>query len=94
MNNNLYNNGYIPNHGMINNYQNDYSNGYVEGYLKNNLGKRVEAHVSFSDSIEWRDSIFTGILEGVGKDYMVIRNNQNTYVIWNIYVNYIILLEK
>ena len=94
MNNNLYNNGYIPNHGMINNYQNDYSNGYVEGYLKNNLGKRVEAHVSFSDSIEWRDSIFTGILEDVGKDYMVIRNNQNTYVIWNIYVNYIILLEK
>lgn len=99
MNNNLYNNGYIPNHGIIpnmnnyqDNYSNDYNNGYVEGYLKNNLGKRVEAHVSFSDSIEWRDSVFTGILEDVGKDYMVIKSNQNSYIIWNVYVNYVVLL--
>ncbi len=101
MNNNLYNNGYIPSHGIIpnmnnyqDNYSNDYNNGYVEGYLKNNLGKRVEAHVSFSDSIEWRDSVFTGILEDVGKDYMVIKNNQNSYIIWNVYVNYVVLLGE
>ncbi len=94
MNNNLYNTGYIPNHGMMNNYQGNYQSSYVEDYLRNNLGKRVEAHVSFSDSIEWRDSVFTGILEDVGKDYMVIRNNQNSYVIWSIYVNYVVLLGE
>jgi len=93
MNNNLYNNGYIPTHGMQN-LGDNFVNNYVEGYLKNNLGKSVEAHVSFPDSIEWRDSIFTGILDDVGKDYLVIRNNQNTYLIWCVYVNYIIFLNN
>ena len=82
MNNNLYN--YNP----INNHY------YVDDYLKNNLGKRVKVHVSFSDSIEWRDSVFTGILEDVGKDYMVIKSNQNSYIIWNVYVNYVVLLGE
>ena len=93
MNNSLYNNGYIPNHGIMDNFPDNYNNHYVEGYLKNNLGKRIEAHVAFSDSIEWRDSVFNGILEDVGKDYLVIRNNQNSYVIWSVYLNYIIILN-
>ena len=94
MNNNLYNNGYIPSHGMVNNYQGNYQTSYVEEYLRSNLGKKVEAHVSFSDSIEWRDSVFTGYLEDVGKDYMVIKSNQKKYVIWSVYVNYLVLFEE
>ncbi len=88
MNNNLYNNNYPPNQVF---YPNNIKDNYVEEYLNNNLGNQVEAHVSFCDSIEWRDSIFKGILEKVGKDYIVIHNNQNKYVIWNIYIDYIIL---
>lgn len=71
---------------------NNYYHNYVDDYLKSNLGKQVEVHVSFSDSIEWRDSIFKGILESVGKDYIVINSNNKKYVIWNIYIDYIILL--
>ena len=78
---------------MYNNYNpmNTYNN-YVEEYLKNNIGKKIKCHVSFSDSIEWRDSEFSGILEMVGKDYIVINNDNKKYVIWAIYIDYLILI--
>ena len=79
MNNNLYKYNQINNHY------------YVDDYLKNNLGKKVKVHVSFSDSIEWRDSIFTGIIDHVGKDYVVIKGNNQKTVIWSIYIDYIII---
>ena len=79
---------------MYNNYNpmNNYYHNYVDDYLKNNVGKKVEAHVSFSDSIEWRDSLFKGILEAVGKDYIVINHDNKKHVIWSIYIDYIIVL--
>ena len=69
-----------------------YYHNYVDDYLKGNIGKNVEVHVSFSDSIEWRDTIFKGILEMVGKDYIVINLNNKRTIIWSIYIDYIILL--
>lgn len=82
MNNNLYNN--YPG--------NSYYHNYVDEYLKSNIGKKIEAHVSFSDSIEWRDSTFKGTLEQAGKDYIVINMDNKKYVIWSIYLDYIIIL--
>ena len=84
MNNNIYQKGGYP---LITNYN------YVEEYLKMNIGKTIEAHVSFCDSIEWRDSLFTGKLISVGKDYIAIHNNQNTFIIWNIYLDYIVIKD-
>ena len=78
MNNNLYT-GYIPNNHK-----------YVDNYLIRNIGNRIKLHASFCDSIEWRDSIFEGILEDVGKDFIVINQNNNSYVIWSIYIDYLI----
>ena len=79
---------------MYNNYNpiNTHYHNYVDDYLKNNIGKKVEAHVSFSDSIEWRDSLFKGILESVGKDYIVINYDNKKHVIWSIYIDYIVIL--
>ena len=71
---------------------NNYYHNYVDDYLKNNIGKQVEVHVSFSDSIEWRDSIFKGILENVGKDYIVVNQDSRKHIIWAIYIDYIVLL--
>ena len=79
---------------MYNNYNpinNNYHN-YVDNYLKGNIGKKIECHVSFSDSIEWRDTLFKGILEDVGKDYIVINDNNIKNVIWAIYIDYIAIL--
>ena len=89
MNNDLYNTNYIPTHAM-----NNYQGKYVEEYLTKNINKNIEAHVSFCDSIEWRDTVFKGILEDVGKDYLVIKSNNNSYVIWSIYIDYIIILNN
>lgn len=69
-----------------------YHYNYVDEYLKGNIGKKVEVHVSFSDSIEWRDSVFKGTLETIGKDYIVINSNKEKHIIWSIYIDYIILL--
>jgi len=79
---------------MYNNYNplNNHFYNYVDDYLKNNIGKKIEIHVSFSDSIEWRDSLFKGILEAVGKDFIVVNSNNQKYVIWSIYIDYIVLL--
>ena len=89
MNNSLYNgNSYIPNQNMVNMSLQD---NYVESYLRKNLGKNVELHVSFCDSIEWRDSVFTGILDEVGRDFTVIKSNDKKYIIWNVYIDYLVL---
>ena len=79
---------------MYNNYNqmNNYHYNYVDEYLKNNIGKNTEVHVSFSDSIEWRDSIFKGILESVGKDYIVINSNNKRIIIWAIYIDYVVVI--
>lgn len=79
---------------MYNNYNpiNNSYHHYIDDYLRGNIGKKIEVHVSFSDSIEWRDSIFKGILESVGKDYIVINSNNSRYIIWSIYIDYAILL--
>ena len=79
---------------MYNNYNsvNNFFHNYVDEYLKSNIGKRIEAHVSFSDSIEWRDSTFKGTLESVGKDYIVINYDNKHYLVWSIYIDYITIL--
>lgn len=79
---------------MFNNYNpvNNFIHNYVDEYLRNNIGKKMEIHVSFSDSIEWRDSIFKGILDSVGKDYIVINSDNKKYIVWSIYIDYIVLL--
>ena len=77
---------------MNNNLYNNYFYNYANEYLGNHLKKPVEVHASFSDSIEWRDTIFKGLIEAIGKDYIVINNNSKKYVIWSIYIDYIVLL--
>ena len=84
MNTNLYNNYPNPN--------NNYYHNYVDEYLRSNIGKKIEVHTSFSDSIEWRDSIFKGTLEATGKDYIVVNTDNKKYIIWSIYLDYVVIL--
>ena len=69
---------------------------YIENILRNNIGKRVRAFVSFPDSIEWRDRIFTGIIEHAGRDNLIITDTEsnNSYLILMIYLNYVEFDEK
>ena len=49
---------------------------YVENILRLNKGKYGKFYVSFPDSIEWKDKIFTGIVEQAGRDHLIIRKGK------------------
>ena len=63
---------------------------YIENILRNNIGKKVRVHASFSDSVEWRDRVFTGIIEHAGRDNLVLNDVENNkhYLILMIYVDF------
>lgn len=64
---------------------------YIENILRNNAGKKVRVHASFSDSVEWRDRVFVGIIEHAGRDNLVINDIDNSkyYLILMIYVDFV-----
>lgn len=69
---------------------------YIENILRNNIGKKVRVHASFSDSIEWRDRVFTGKIVHSTREYTLLKNEQNSewYVLPSIYLNYVIFNEE
>lgn len=45
---------------------------YNENIFRANTGKIASFHMSFPDSVEWRDKIFTGVIEEAGRDHVII----------------------
>ncbi len=82
----------------INDYNKDYpmEQSYIENILRNNAGKKVKVYTSFSDSIEHRDRVFTGIIEHAGRDNLVLNDKENGkfYLILMIYVDYVEFEEE
>ena len=71
------------------NYNSEQS--YIENILRNNIGKKVRVHASFSDSTQWKDRVFTGIIEHAGRDNLVINDidNNKYYLILMIYLDFV-----
>lgn len=69
---------------------------YVENILRFNKGKKIKAYVSYSDSVEWRDKIFSGIIEQAGRDHLIISDPETGkwYLILMIYLDYVEFDEK
>ena len=101
------NNGYYPNFQTNSGYPNqEYAptagntllneQSYVENILRLNKGKMGKFYCSFPDSNEWRDTVFTGIIEQAARDHLII-SNPNTgkwYLILMVYLNYAEFDEK
>ncbi|MDD6223677.1 MAG: spore coat protein GerQ [bacterium] len=67
---------------------------YVESIFSMNHGKRVSVYLSYPDSIEWRDRIFTGKILADGRDYLLLEDDQGKIILlWLIYINYAIFDE-
>lgn len=64
---------------------------YVENILRLNRGKKVSIYQSFADAGEWKDRIFTGIIEQSGRDHIILSdpNTGNGYLLLMIYVDFI-----
>ena len=93
MNNNYLNNNqnmkytqqYIPN-----------EQSYLENILRLNKGKRVCIYQSFSESNEWKDKAFPGIIEQCGKDHIILSdpNTGNWFMLLTKYLDYIEFSEE
>ena len=64
---------------------------YIENILRLNKGHLANAHVSFPDSSEWKNKVFSGIIEEAGKDHLIIKDQTNNlwYLIRIIYLDYV-----
>lgn len=91
----LYSNGTItPNQSTAPTTNNEYipdEQSYIENILRVNKGKRVSVYQSFADANNWKDRIFTGIIEQSGRDHIILSDPQTGkwYLLLMIYVNFI-----
>jgi spore germination protein Q len=69
---------------------------YIENILRLNRGKKVSVYQSFADAGEWKDRIFTGIIEQSGKDHIILSDptTGNWYLLLMIYIDFIKFDEK
>lgn len=101
------NNGYFN----PNNFSNDYSTSsgvpssgndlpmeqsYVENILRLNKGKIASFYMTFPDANEWRDRIFTGVVEQAARDHVVISDPKTGkwYLLLTIYLDFIVFDEE
>ncbi len=83
---NYYDGLYTPNQSFQNNEQS-----YIENILRMNKGKKVTIHMTFPDSIEFKDREFKGIIEQSGKDHIIISDpiTGKWFLLLMIYVDFI-----
>ncbi|HHW69263.1 MAG TPA: spore coat protein GerQ [Tenericutes bacterium] len=64
---------------------------YIENILRLNKGKKVRVHMTFPDSIEWRDREFSGIIEESGRDHIILSepSTGKWQLLLMLYVDYI-----
>jgi spore germination protein Q len=63
---------------------------FIENILRINKGKMVKVYMSFPDSVDWRDKVFTGVIEAAGRDHLVV-SDPNTgfrYLLPLIYLDF------
>ena len=63
----------------------------LKSILKDNMGKKVSIYQSFSTSEEWKDKIFSGILEESNKEYVILSDPKtgNWFMLFTKYTNFI-----
>ena len=68
----------------------------IENILRLNKGKKVKVYASYPDSNEWRDKIYTGLIEQSGRDHLILSDPSTGlwYLIRMLYVNYIEFDER
>lgn len=68
----------------------------IENILRLNKGKKVTAYYSYPDSNEWRDKVYSGIIEQSGRDHLLLSdpNTGKWYLLRMIYLNYVEFDDK
>ena len=69
---------------------------YIENIVRLNRGKLGTFYMTYSDSNEWRDRIYKGVIEAAGIDHIIISDPRDgkRYVLLTIYLNWIEFNEE
>lgn len=69
---------------------------YAYNILNNNPNQIASFYMSYPDSVEWRDRIFTGRIIHSTREYTLLKNEETNewYVLPSIYLNYVIFNEE
>ena len=86
----------VPNQQTQMNYNVPLEQSYIENLLRLNRVKKVEIYASYPDSDEWRNKVFSGIIEQSGRDHIILSDPKtgDWYLILIIYVNFIKFDER
>jgi len=101
------NNNYYPNYQMPSGYPNqEYAptvntintneQSYIENILRMNKGKVGKFYFTYPDSNEYRDVVFSGIVESAARDHLIISNPSTGkwYLLQMVYLDYCEFDEK
>lgn len=69
---------------------------YLGNVIKLNVGKLAKFYFTYSDSNEWRDKSYIGIIEDAGRDYIMIKdpNSERRYLLSFIYLLWVEFEEE
>ena len=69
---------------------------YIENIIRLNRGKLATFYMSYSDSNEWKDRIYKGIIEAAGVDHIIISDPRDgkRYILLNIYLDWVEFNEE
>lgn len=86
----------IPNINSASNTELPMEQSYVENILRMNKGKVASFYMTFPDAGEWRDKVFTGVVEQAARDHFVISDPKTGkwYLLLSIYLDFIIFDEE
>ena len=92
-----------PNYNTNTPYQQPYNKpitqneeSYIENIIRLNRGKLATFYMSYSDSNEWRDRVYKGIIEAAGVDHIIISDPRDgkRYILLNIYLDWVEFNEE
>lgn len=69
---------------------------YIENIIRLNRGKLATFYMTYSDSNEWRDRVYRGVIEAAGVDHIIISDPRDgkRYILLNIYLAWVEFNEE
>ena len=73
-----------------------YEESYIENNVRLNRGKLGTFYMTYSDSNEWRDRVYKGVIEAAGVDHIIISDPRDgkRYILLNIYLDWVEFNEE
>ena len=69
---------------------------YIENIIRLNRGKLGTFYMTYSDSNEYRDRVYKGVIEAAGVDHIIISDPRDgkRYILLNIYLDWVEFNEE